>query len=79
MRAILAFLALAVPLYGFVYYGNVRYRVPLEPLMILVASAALTPRVVAAYTSRRSAGTAASPRTGSRSAPAPAPDPTPSH
>ena len=40
MRSILLFLALAVPLYGFVYYGNVRYRVPLEPLMLLVAAAA---------------------------------------
>jgi hypothetical protein len=36
MRASLAFLALAVPLYGLVYYGNVRYRIPLEPLMLLV-------------------------------------------
>jgi len=36
MRAILAFIALAVPLYGFVYYGNVRYRIPLEPLMLIV-------------------------------------------
>ena len=40
MRAILAFLALAVPLYGFVYYGNPRYRIPLEPLMLLVVGAA---------------------------------------
>jgi 4-amino-4-deoxy-L-arabinose transferase-like glycosyltransferase len=39
MRAALAFMALAVPLYGFVYYGNVRYRVPLEPLMLLVVGA----------------------------------------
>ena len=38
MRGVLAFLALAVPLYGFLYYGNVRYRVPLEPLMILVVA-----------------------------------------
>lgn len=42
MRAMLAFLATAVPLYGFIYYGNVRYRVPLEPLMLLVVAAALT-------------------------------------
>ena len=34
----LVFLALAVPLYGFVYYGNVRYRLPLEPFMLLVVS-----------------------------------------
>jgi 4-amino-4-deoxy-L-arabinose transferase-like glycosyltransferase len=39
MRAVLAFLALAVPLYGLVYYGNVRYRIPLEPLMLLVVAA----------------------------------------
>ena len=35
-RAALAFIALAIPLYGFIYYGNVRYRIPLEPLMLLV-------------------------------------------
>jgi 4-amino-4-deoxy-L-arabinose transferase-like glycosyltransferase len=40
MRAVLAFLALALPLYGFLYYGNVRYRIPLEPLMLLVVGAA---------------------------------------
>jgi 4-amino-4-deoxy-L-arabinose transferase-like glycosyltransferase len=39
MRATLAFIALAIPLYGFVYYGNVRYRIPLEPLMLLVVGA----------------------------------------
>jgi 4-amino-4-deoxy-L-arabinose transferase-like glycosyltransferase len=38
MRAILLFLAAAIPLYGFIYYGNVRYRLPLEPFMILVVS-----------------------------------------
>src|SRR3954454_7953685 len=38
MRAMLLFLAAAVPLYGFIYYGNVRYRIPLEPFMILVVS-----------------------------------------
>src|SRR5205085_3079501 len=44
MRAVLLFLAAAIPLYGFVYYGNVRYRIPLEPFMILVV-AAWAPRV----------------------------------
>jgi 4-amino-4-deoxy-L-arabinose transferase-like glycosyltransferase len=39
-RACLAFLALAVPLYGFVYYGNLRYRIPLEPLMLVVVAGA---------------------------------------
>jgi 4-amino-4-deoxy-L-arabinose transferase-like glycosyltransferase len=38
MRAILLFLAAAIPLYGFVYYGNVRYRIPLEPFMLLVVA-----------------------------------------
>src|SRR5436190_13343792 len=38
MRAILLFLAAAIPLYGFIYYGNVRYRIPLEPFMLLVVS-----------------------------------------
>jgi 4-amino-4-deoxy-L-arabinose transferase-like glycosyltransferase len=42
MRAMLVFLATAVPLYGFIYYGNVRYRVPLEPLMLLVVAAVVT-------------------------------------
>lgn len=39
-RASLAFLALALPLYGFVYYGNLRYRIPLEPLMLVVVAGA---------------------------------------
>jgi hypothetical protein len=38
MRAMLVFLAAAIPLYGLIYYGNVRYRIPLEPFMILVVS-----------------------------------------
>src|SRR3954463_1750897 len=38
MRAMLVFMAAAIPLYGFIYYGNVRYRIPLEPFMILVVS-----------------------------------------
>jgi 4-amino-4-deoxy-L-arabinose transferase-like glycosyltransferase len=38
MRAMLLFLAAAVPLYGLIYYGNVRYRIPLEPFMLLVVS-----------------------------------------
>jgi 4-amino-4-deoxy-L-arabinose transferase-like glycosyltransferase len=40
MRGVLLFLSAAVPLYGFVYYGNVRYRIPLEPLMLLVVAPA---------------------------------------
>jgi hypothetical protein len=38
LRGALAMLGAAVVLYGFVYYGNFRYRVPLEPLMMLVAA-----------------------------------------
>jgi hypothetical protein len=48
MRAILLFIGAAIPLYGFVYYGNVRYRIPLEPFMILVVSA-WAPRVYARW------------------------------
>ena len=32
----------ALVLYGFVYYGNYRYRLPYEPLMVLVAAALVT-------------------------------------
>ena len=38
LRGSLAMIGAALFLYGFVYYGNFRYRVPLEPLMILVAA-----------------------------------------
>jgi hypothetical protein len=38
LRAAIAFLAVALVLYGFLFYGNFRYRIPLEPLMILVAA-----------------------------------------
>jgi hypothetical protein len=38
LKAAIAFLAVALVLYGFVFYGNFRYRIPLEPLMILVAA-----------------------------------------
>lgn len=43
-RAMLVFVALAIPLYGFVYYGNVRYRVPLEPLMLVLVAVAFSAR-----------------------------------
>lgn len=32
----------ALVLYGFLYYGNYRYRVPYEPLMVVVAATVLT-------------------------------------
>ncbi len=38
MRGVLAYLAACLFLYGFVYYGQYRYRVPMEPLMLLVAA-----------------------------------------
>lgn len=42
MRCIAATFLTALFLYGFMYYGNYRYRLPLEPLMIVVASSLLT-------------------------------------
>jgi hypothetical protein len=37
-RGVLIVFAGALVMYGFVYYGNYRYRAPLEPLMILLAA-----------------------------------------
>jgi 4-amino-4-deoxy-L-arabinose transferase-like glycosyltransferase len=37
-RGVLVLFAGSLVMFGFVYYGNYRYRVPLEPLMLLVAS-----------------------------------------
>jgi hypothetical protein len=59
MRAILVFLAAAIPLYGLIYYGNVRYRIPLEPFMILVV-AAWVPVIGRALTASRTRNTAIS-------------------
>jgi type IV secretory pathway TrbD component len=56
-RAMLLFLAAAIPLYGFVYYGNVRYRIPLEPFMILVV-ARWVPAIAARLESAQEAATA---------------------
>ena len=42
-RAAIVVIALALVLYGFVFYGNFRYRLPLEPLMILLAVSLLAP------------------------------------
>jgi Dolichyl-phosphate-mannose-protein mannosyltransferase len=44
LRGVLAMFGAALFAYGFVYYGNYRYRIPLEPLMMLVA-ASLVPRL----------------------------------
>lgn len=38
LKTTLAWLAVSLVLYGFLLYGNFRYRVPLEPLMMLVAA-----------------------------------------
>jgi hypothetical protein len=38
LRGPLAYLAIAVVLYGFVFYGGFRYHAALEPLMLLVAA-----------------------------------------
>lgn len=48
VRAVLAIFAGSLVLYGFVYYGNYRYRVPLEPLMALLAA----PLLARAWTRR---------------------------
>jgi 4-amino-4-deoxy-L-arabinose transferase-like glycosyltransferase len=49
MRGVLAYLAASLVIYGFVYYGQFRYRLPMEPLMILVA----TPLIVGVWQRRR--------------------------
>jgi hypothetical protein len=41
-RAAIVALGMTLVLYGFVFYGNFRYRMPLEPLMILLAAPLLT-------------------------------------
>jgi 4-amino-4-deoxy-L-arabinose transferase-like glycosyltransferase len=38
MQAVLAYLVVSLFAYGVVYYGQFRYRVPLEPLMLLVGA-----------------------------------------
>jgi 4-amino-4-deoxy-L-arabinose transferase-like glycosyltransferase len=48
-RASIVVIATALVLYGFVFYGNFRYRMPLEPLMILLAA----PLLAVAWESRR--------------------------
>jgi hypothetical protein len=49
MQGVLTYLGLSLVLYGFLYYGQWRYRIPMEPLMILVA----TPLLLAVWTRRR--------------------------
>jgi 4-amino-4-deoxy-L-arabinose transferase-like glycosyltransferase len=50
MRGVLAYLALCLVNFGFVYYGQYRYRIPMEPFMILVA----TPLLVGIWSARDS-------------------------
>lgn len=38
LRGTVALFVIALVTYGFVYYGNYRYRAPLEPLMLLVSA-----------------------------------------
>jgi hypothetical protein len=38
MQGILAYLALCLVNYGVVYYGAWRYRIPMEPFMVLLAA-----------------------------------------
>jgi 4-amino-4-deoxy-L-arabinose transferase-like glycosyltransferase len=59
MRGVAAYLAICLVNYGFVYYGQFRYRIPMEPLMILIA-APLVPRVWALRGAPRSAEPAVS-------------------
>ncbi len=42
MRAVLVYLAVCLVTYGFFYFGQHRYRVPMEPFLILVATPLLT-------------------------------------
>jgi 4-amino-4-deoxy-L-arabinose transferase-like glycosyltransferase len=48
MRGVLAYLAASLVTYGFVYYGQFRYRLAMEPLMILMA----TPLLLAVWRNR---------------------------
>ena len=41
-RAGIALTAISLVLYGFVLYGNFRYRMPLQPVMILLAAPLVT-------------------------------------
>jgi hypothetical protein len=41
MRGVAALFLCSLVLYGFVYYGNYRYREPLSPLLLLVAAPTL--------------------------------------
>lgn len=50
MQGVLAYLALCLVNYGVVYYGQYRYRIPMEPFMVLIAA----PLVTAVWTHRRS-------------------------
>jgi hypothetical protein len=38
MQGVFIYLALCLVTYGFIYYGQWRYRIPMEPFMLLVAT-----------------------------------------
>jgi hypothetical protein len=63
MQGILAYLALCLFIYGFVYYGQWRYRIPMEPFMILVA----TPVLAGAWLQRSRLVSAVAPEVASSS------------
>jgi 4-amino-4-deoxy-L-arabinose transferase-like glycosyltransferase len=63
MQGILAYLALCLVIYGFVYYGQWRYRIPMEPFMILVA----TPLLAGAWANRSRLASALAPEVASGS------------
>ena len=67
MRGVLAYLAACLVVYGFVYYGQFRYRLPMEPLMILVA----TPLVVSLWQARGALWRHGEPGPGARPRPRP--------
>jgi hypothetical protein len=50
MRGVLAYLAASLVTYGFIYYGQFRYRLPMDPVMLLLA----TPLLVTLWQGRRS-------------------------
>jgi 4-amino-4-deoxy-L-arabinose transferase-like glycosyltransferase len=59
-RGVLVLFLAALFMYGFVYYGNFRYRAPLEPLMLLVAAPLLVRLRSSAAATAASSATAAS-------------------
>jgi hypothetical protein len=57
MQGVLAYLALALVNYGVIYYGSWRYRIPMEPFMVLLA----TPLLVRVWAHRHALASAVTP------------------